>query len=156
MRFSILALVSLLGLALASPVPEPVPHLSLNQRAELERRETPLNAFLNLLLDYLPAIDGTLETVIDVLTVFEQFLATLTGEQTTYNELGGTCTDYTVVFARGTTEPGNVGILVGPPFFDALRSTLGASALTIQGVNDYDADIAGYLAGGDAGGSKEM
>jgi cutinase len=156
MRFSILALVSLLGLTLATPVPESAPHLSLNQRATLESRETPLNAFLTLLLEFLPAIDGTLESVIGVLTTFEQFLATLTGEQTTYNELGGACTAYTVIFARGTSEPGNVGILVGPPFFDALRTAVGSSSLTIQGVNNYDADIAGYLAGGDAGGSAEM
>ena len=154
MRFSILTLVAILGLAIASPVPEP--HLSLNQRAELDRRQTPLNAFLSLLLDFLPEIDGTLEAVLDILTTFEQFLAKLTGEQTTYNELGGSCKPYTVIFARGTSEPGNVGILVGPPFFDALRTAVGASSLTIQGVNDYDADIAGYIAGGDAGGSKEM
>ncbi|TVY34657.1 Cutinase [Lachnellula subtilissima] len=138
MRFSIWTLVTLLGLTLASPVP--APHLNLNPRASIEKRQTPLNAFLSLLLEYLPAL----------------FLATLTGEQTTYNELGSTCTAYTVIFARGTTEPGNVGVLVGPPFFDALRTSLGASALTIQGVNDYDADIAGYEAGGDAGGSAEM
>lgn len=80
----------------------------------------------------------------------------MTGEPTTYNDLSGPCKAYTVVFARGTTEPGNVGILVGPPFFDALREKLGSVNVAIQGVNDYDADIDGYLAGGDAGGSKEM
>ncbi|TVY26156.1 Cutinase [Lachnellula hyalina] len=154
MRFSIWTIVTLLGLTLASPVP--APHLNLNPRASIEKRQTPLNAFLSLLLEYLPAVDGTLDSVLSILTNFELFLATLTGEQTTYNELGGTCTEYTVIFARGTTEPGNVGVLVGPPFFDALTTTLGASALTIQGVNDYDADIAGYEAGGDAGGSAEM
>lgn len=156
MRFSILALAAFLGLALASPVPGPTPHLNLNQRAKLESRQTPLNAFLTVLLEYLPTVDGTLETVIGILTDFEVLLAALTGVQITYNELGSTCTAYTLIFARGTSEPGNVGVLVGPPFIDALESTLGTSALTIQGVNDYDADINGYLAGGDAGGSKEM
>ena len=76
----------------------------------------------------------------------------------TENDLtnGSGCKAITVIFARGTTEPGNVGILVGPPFFDALRSSVGTSALTIQGVNDYSASVDGYLEGGDPAGSAEM
>jgi len=142
-------LLSLVTLTLSSPVPD------LGNR-DLVKRETALNAFLALLLDVLPDVDSTINDVVGVLTDFEDVLADLTGEQTTYNELGGTCTEYTVIFARGTTEPGNVGILVGPPFFDALRSAVGSSALTIQGVNDYSASIEGYLEGGDPSGSAEM
>jgi cutinase len=149
MRFSFWAVISLVGLTLASPVP------NLDSK-DLAKRETALNAFLALLLDYLPALDGTINSVGEVLTVFENLLALLTGEKTTYNQLGGACTAYTVIFARGTTEPGNVGILVGPPFFDALRSLVGTSALTIQGVNDYSASLDGYLEGGDPAGSAEM
>lgn len=149
MRFSFWAVLSLIGLTLASPVPNP-------ESKDLVKRETALNAFLTVLLEYLPALDGTISSVVDVLTVFENLLALLTGEQTTYNELGGTCKTYTVIFARGTTEPGNVGILVGPPFFNALQSLVGTSALTIQGVNDYSASIDGYLEGGDPAGSAEM
>ncbi|TVY18302.1 Cutinase [Lachnellula arida] len=154
MKFSIWTLVTILGLTLASPVPNP--DLNLNPHASIEERETPLNAFLAELLEDLPVINGTLDSVVGILTDFELALATLTGEATTYNQLGGNCTEYTVIFARGTTEPGNVGILVGPPFFDALREDVGTAALTIQGVNNYTADIAGYLAGGDAGGSDDM
>jgi len=149
MRFYFWALLSLVSLILASPVPDLGPK-------DVVERETPLNAFLTILLDHLPAIDGTIAAVAGVLTVFENLLALLTGEETTYNELGGTCKTYTVIFARGTTEPGNVGILVGPPFFDALRASVGTSALTIQGVNNYAASIDGYLAGGDAAGSAYM
>lgn len=149
MRFSLWALLSLVAFALAAPIPDLHPE-------ELVERETPLNAFLTVLLDHLPALDGTISAVAGVLTVFENLLALLTGEKTTYNELGGTCKTYTVIFARGTTEPGNVGILVGPPFFDALRSLVGTSALTIQGVNGYSASIDGYLEGGDPAGSAEM
>ncbi|KAF4633673.1 hypothetical protein G7Y89_g4441 [Cudoniella acicularis] len=156
MRFSLIAVVSLLGLALASPVPEPSLALRRDASAPIEKRETALNAFLTLLLDYLPDIDGSINSVVGVLTVFERLLALLTGEQTTYNGLGGTCTTYTVIFARGTSEPGNVGILVGPPFFDALKSVVGSSAVTIQGVNDYAASVEGYLEGGDPTGSAEM
>lgn len=61
----------------------------------------------------------------------------------------------TVIFARGTTETGNVGTLAGPPFFNALEASVGAGNVAVQGV-DYPADIPGFLAGGDAGGSKTM
>lgn len=64
----------------------------------------------------------------------------------------------TLLFARGTTEPGNVGILVGPPLILALNelSSTSASNLAIQGVNSYAATVTGYLAGGDAIGSAAM
>lgn len=48
-----------------------------------------------------------------------------------------------------------MGILVGPPFFDALASLVGSSNLVIQGVNDYSASVAGYIEGGDPVGSAE-
>lgn len=150
MQFSIWAFLAILGFGIASPIPA-----ATNDR-DLHKRETALNAFLTVLLEYLPAVDGTIESVTGILTVFEQLLSTLTGEQDTYNDLSGACKEYTVIFARGTTEPGNVGILVGPPFFDALRDKLGSANVAVQGVNNYNADINGYLAGGDAGGSKSM
>lgn len=61
-----------------------------------------------------------------------------------------------MVFARGTTEPGNVGILVGPPFLEALDAAVGDANVAVQGVNNYAADVQGYLAGGDAKGSADM
>jgi len=151
MKVSFWATFAVLGLALASPIPS----ASLGDR-DLAKRETALNAFLTVLLEYLPAVDGTITSVVGILTVFENLLALLTGEQTTYNDLTGACKEYTVIFARGTTEPGNVGILVGPPFFDALRTQLGSANIAFQGVNDYSASIDGYLEGGDPTGSAEM
>jgi cutinase len=75
---------------------------------------------------------------------------------TTENGLtSGGCKAMTVIFARGTTETGNVGTLAGPPFFNALEASVGAGNVAVQGV-DYPADIPGFLAGGDAGGSKTM
>ncbi|KAK3356820.1 cutinase, partial [Lasiosphaeria hispida] len=74
---------------------------------------------------------------------------------TTQNGLDGACKAVTVIFARGTTEAGNVGSLVGPPFFQALATAIGADKLSVQGV-DYPADIPGFLAGGDGNGSKKM
>ncbi|KAK1976648.1 cutinase [Colletotrichum cereale] len=66
----------------------------------------------------------------------------------------GPCQSMIVVFARGTTEGGNVGTLAGPPFFQALSAQVGG-ALAVQGV-EYPADIPGFLAGGDADGSRMM
>lgn len=51
---------------------------------------------------------------------------------------GKCCTDMTVIFARGTGEPGNMGIISGPPMVKAIRSKLGADKVTVQGV-DYAA-----------------
>lgn len=75
----------------------------------------------------------------------------------TRNDLtdGNPCKAVTVIFARGTTESGNVGSLAGPPFFSAIATAIGDANLAVQGV-DYAADIAGFLAGGDAAGSKTM
>jgi cutinase len=78
----------------------------------------------------------------------------------TYNQLtdGTACREITLIYARGTTQDGNVGSpdSEGPTFFNALASRLGGtSRLAIQGVT-YPANIAGFLAGGDAAGSTTM
>ncbi|KAK6224703.1 cutinase [Colletotrichum tabaci] len=65
-----------------------------------------------------------------------------------------TCPDVAVIFARGTNEPGNVGFLTGPPFFDALRTYMnGTGTISIQGVNQYPADPPGFFAGGSTTGA---
>ncbi|KAJ4293260.1 hypothetical protein N0V90_008542 [Kalmusia sp. IMI 367209] len=63
------------------------------------------------------------------------------------------CTGLTVIFARGTSETGNVGTIAGPPMFKSLRSKLGGGKVTIQGVN-YPADAAGNANLGASGGPK--
>ena len=78
----------------------------------------------------------------------------------TYNQLtdGTPCRAVTVIFARGTTQEGNVGTpdSEGPTFFNAIASRLGGtSKLAIQGVT-YPANIIGFLAGGDAAGATTM
>ncbi|KAE9406519.1 cutA, cutinase A [Gymnopus androsaceus JB14] len=65
------------------------------------------------------------------------------------------CADVIVIFARGTTEPAPIGILVGPPLETALTAVLGGRSLSFQGV-DYPASIAGFLEGGDPAGSQTM
>jgi cutinase len=68
----------------------------------------------------------------------------------------GGCKEATVIFCRGTMEPGGpVGMLVGTPFTNAVRSTMGVSKVEIKGVT-YDAGIMGYLIGGDPAGATTM
>jgi hypothetical protein len=50
------------------------------------------------------------------------------------------CAELTVIFARGTTESGNLGSIIGPPLLAALRASLGSSNVLGQGV-DYPASI---------------
>ncbi|CZT08205.1 related to cutinase precursor [Rhynchosporium graminicola] len=150
MLLSFWTLIAFLGLILGFPVPAPLLSRTLSPKG-LTTREVDLNTFLSLLLNHLPPVDGTLIALSDVLTTFQDYLAYVSGKKTTYNQFTSTtvCKPYTVIFARGTFEPGNVGILVGPPFFDALRARVGAANLTVLGVNDYKASVEGYLAGGD-------
>jgi cutinase len=50
------------------------------------------------------------------------------------------CTDIDVVSARGTGEPGSLGIIVGNPVYSALRSEIRGQSLTSYAV-DYPADV---------------
>jgi len=73
----------------------------------------------------------------------------------TQNGLAQGCKSTIIIFARGTTESGNVGTIVGPPVFQAIAAKVGAGNLAAQGV-EYPANVQGFLAGGDATGSKTM
>ena len=77
----------------------------------------------------------------------------------TSNQLtdGTACRKVTLIYARGTSQAGNIGdsAAVGPLFFNNLAQRIGTSNLAVQGVT-YSASIAGFLAGGDAAGSRTM
>lgn len=57
----------------------------------------------------------------------------------TENQLtdGTACREVTILFARGTTEEGNVGELVGPPFFQAVADIIGSDNVAVQGVSPF-------------------
>jgi cutinase len=92
---------------------------------------------------------------LETLAAFQRRSGLEKRDSTTRNDLSGPCKPVTVIFARGTVEPGNVGDLAGPEFFDALNLYLGSSNVAVQGV-DYAASIPGYLEGGDPAGAATL
>lgn len=81
--------------------------------------------------------------------------STALGSNVQNDIVNAVCKQYTLLFARGTTEEGNMGTLVGPPLAQALGKAVGGDNIAVQGV-DYPASVEGFLSGGDAGGSKIM
>lgn len=78
----------------------------------------------------------------------------------TYNQLtdGTPCRPISVIYARGTSQSGNVGdaAAIGPVLFNNIASKVGGiGGLAIQGVN-YSADIIGFLQGGNPQGTTAM
>ncbi|WYZ43447.1 hypothetical protein EsH8_VI_001146 [Colletotrichum jinshuiense] len=55
------------------------------------------------------------------------------------------CKAFTLLFARGTTEMGTLGTVVGPGLQKAAEAALGAGAVTVEGVA-YTADVGGIMA----------
>lgn len=72
------------------------------------------------------------------------------GLMTSNDLVDGPCRALTVIFARGTTELGNIGAVVGPELKSQLNNKYNTN-VAFQGV-DYPADIGGYLLGGNADG----
>jgi cutinase len=70
--------------------------------------------------------------------------------QMSANELtkGGACKGVTLIFARGTTEPGNIGTFVGAPLVPQLKKGLGGD-IAVEGVN-YAAGVGTNMGPGGA------
>jgi hypothetical protein len=66
------------------------------------------------------------------------------------NRYTGTCKPYILIFAKGTTEIGEMGSTVGPLLRSAMSSK-GSNKWSVVGVN-YSADIAGDMCVGLPGG----
>lgn len=115
----------------------------------------PADGYGELLNDIndIPGLGLEVNALSNVLTDFEQKEATALGVDTTLSNKA--CAAMSVIFARGTTEAGNVGLLTGPPFFSALEQIMGKDNVAVQGVS-YAADIDGFLQGGDDAGAEMM
>lgn len=135
-------------------MPSPVLGTAIQARQD----PNPVNLLLALITQLFP-INALVQDLGDLVENAETVFAELAGFDTSENDLtAGQCGDVVIVFARGTSEPGNVGSLVGPPFFKEVRERLSArgKSLAVQGVDDYPADVEGFLKGGDANGSQRM
>lgn len=144
-------LLSLALAASASPIPPPPTGAHLAPRASI-------NDILAWISKLFPA-SIALAASKDVISAADAALALLLGDATTANDLtDGGCGDVTLVWARGTDEPGNVGVLAGPEFYAALQSALASAGTTLvfQGVDDYDASVTEYLEGGSKTGAANM
>ncbi|KAK7958588.1 cutinase precursor [Apiospora saccharicola] len=130
----------------------------LSEGGRLAKRQ---NRGVNELLSYISqlfTVDILMKDSALMIGVGEKAFALMAGYSTSEDDLEeGRCGDVVVIFARGTTEPGNVGALAGPPLFDALRQSMGVAGKTVavQGV-EYPASFTGYLQGGDKAGSRQM
>ncbi|KAH7119579.1 cutinase [Dendryphion nanum] len=135
------AVSSSLDIGSQQPIPDPLAKFPSG----------PLNQFLRI-VSTLPAGARALDAVGKVLTPLQQRLADAVNIETTRDDMmqSISCTDVTVIFARGTTEPGNIGLVTGPPFIDALKEQLGSKSLAVQGVK-YPATFAGFNLNGTEG-----
>ena len=105
------------------------------------KRDVDINAFLGEIASLFP-VDVAINDICGALGDGENALGDIFGLSDEQD--GGSCADVSLIYARGTCDPGNVGTLVGPPFFDAVQSAIGSKSLTVQGV-PYAASVQGYL-----------
>ncbi|KAM3551044.1 hypothetical protein MY1884_007929 [Beauveria asiatica] len=115
---------------------------SLDHRySDLEQRGADANKIVSWILKRFPG-EMTVKDACHFIETSERILGAMFGIPSSFNNSG--CKDVLIVFARGTCDPGNSGILVAPPFIDAVRKAIGGKSLGVQGVA-YLASIDGYL-----------
>ncbi|GLB38076.1 putative catalyzes the hydrolysis of cutin, a polyester that forms the structure of plant cuticle [Lyophyllum shimeji] len=95
------------------------------------------------------------EVSFDIMSSYLALLALALSVAATPLETRQSCADVTAYFARGTSESGTLGTVVGPQFKSALQSALGSRTLEFVGI-PYPATVAGFYAGGDQGGATTM
>ncbi|KAM3508754.1 hypothetical protein MY11210_006611 [Beauveria gryllotalpidicola] len=116
--------------------------------SDLEQRGADANKMVGWILNRFPG-QMTVEASCFFLTESERLLGAMFGIPSEFNNSG--CKDVLIIFARGTCDPINCGVLVGPPFFDEVGKAIGGKSLGAQGVN-YPASVDGYLNADNAAG----
>lgn len=141
--------LTLLPVLVSPTLANPIPSATVVARLSV-------NSILALISEFFP-IGETLQAAGDLIADGDSLLADALGYSTSESDLtNGDCGDVVVIFARGTDEPGSVGALAGPPFFDALSTALGSKTLSVQGVLPYGASVTEFLEGGDPVGAASM
>ncbi|PNS17193.1 hypothetical protein CAC42_7247 [Sphaceloma murrayae] len=75
----------------------------------------------------------------------------------TANELSGPCRAVTFIFARGSTETGNLGTIIGPQVSNGLKARYGNNNVATQGVNYAALLTTNFIPnGGDPQGISDM
>lgn len=97
---------------------------------------------MHIVTQYLPLLFASL--LGSVVAAPAELLTTRQSLPTTENGLSEACKNVTIIYARGTNEAGNVGEIGGPAWIDKLRTGLGTTVVTAQGV-DYVADVSQYI-----------
>ncbi|KAK0665593.1 cutinase-domain-containing protein [Cercophora samala] len=168
-----IALLTLFTLALAVPSPSPQEEPPLPQELSLPEEpglpeEPPLSAEYDPTIITIPVntylywvtklfpLDRHLDVVRDLYMAAEQRVASILKIQTTRHITKGDCPDIAILFARGTNEAGNIGMVAGPSFYEHVKKEAGKNkTVEIQGL-DYEANLKGFLRGGDKDGTSKM
>ncbi|KAH7417744.1 cutinase [Cadophora sp. MPI-SDFR-AT-0126] len=129
--------------------------LPTDNTALVSRQTNPLNPFLSIITN-LPPVNILVDGAAGGLTNLEGLLVPVVGgtNQTDLKD-GKPCAQMTIIFARGTTEPGNMGVFAGPQLVQAVKNAMPGTSINAQGV-EYTATIQGYLAGGGLDGTTSM
>lgn len=143
-------------LSLLSLAPPPIHGWHTEHGALVARQTNPLNPFLTTITN-LPPVNLLVNGSAGGLTDLEGLLVPIVGGvNQTDLETGKPCAQMTIIFARGTTEPGNMGVFAGPQLVEAVKNAMPAgTSINVQGV-EYAASIQGYLAGGGTDGTASM
>lgn len=129
--------------------------LPTDKTALTSRQSNPLNPFLSVITN-LPPTNLLVDGAAGALTNLEGLLVPVVGGTNQSDiETGKPCAQMTVIFARGTTEPGNMGVFAGPQLIQAVKNAMPGASINVQGVQ-YGATIQGYLAGGGTDGTTSM
>ncbi|KOS17221.1 Cutinase [Escovopsis weberi] len=130
--FSLLA-AALAGQALAVPL----------EAESFEKRNWPaIDTFLAEIASLFPA-SFLINSGCDLISFGENAAADIFGIPDTRND---PCGDVTMIFARGTCDAGNIGVLVAPFVARSIQENLGRRTLAVKGLT-YPASVVDYLTG---------
>lgn len=125
-------------------------------RSIQDRQSNAFNPILSSVTSLGP-ISEVLNGVTDAMASLAQLAGPIIGDDVDAKDVEASkpCAAVTVVFAKGTSEGGNMGTFVGPSFVTAVKAALPGTTVNVQGVN-YDGTIQGYLDGGSEEGVVSM